>query len=171
MKTVLAALALLSATVVSPLVGQGDDEDTRKTLAGLDGVQVWVGSTPDGAQRDGLDTVQLRTDVELKLRQAGIPVLSEQQSLSKVGAPGLALRLDVFRNPGIPLYAFRVKVEVQQVVRLARNPTLIVRAATWSSTGDIGTVGQTTLGSYVRETVRDQMDQFINAYLAANPKR
>jgi hypothetical protein len=51
MKTVLAALALLSATVVSPLVGQGDDETTRKTLAGLKGVYVSVETISDDARR------------------------------------------------------------------------------------------------------------------------
>ena len=54
MKTVLAALALLSATVVSRLVGQGDDESARKTLAGLRGVYVAVGiSDSDEVRRDG----------------------------------------------------------------------------------------------------------------------
>jgi len=43
-------------------------------------------------------------------------------------------------------------------------------ATTWSATGIIGTVGSQKLGS-VRDDVRDLTDQFINAYLAANPKR
>ena len=45
-----------------------------------------------------------------------------------------------------------------------------VLAPTWSAAGVIGTVGYQKLGS-LREDVRDLTDQFINAYLAANPKR
>ncbi len=116
--TTLAVLALLSATLVSPLVGQEDDESARKTLAGLTRIYVVVEHIPDEAQRDGLDTTQIRTDVELKLRQAGITVL----------------------------------------------------AGTWSATGTIATVGSHKLAS-LRDNVRDLTDQFINAYLAANPKR
>jgi len=172
MKTVLAALALLSATVVSPLVGQGDDEANRKTLAGLNGVQVWVGSIPDEVQRDGLDTMQIRTDVELKLRQAGIPVPTEQQSLSRVNAPVLYVNIGALkRRPGVVLYAFWANVELHQFVRLTRNPAVTVRVATWSAPGALGMVGQENLRSHVRDEIRDQTDRFINAYLAANPKR
>src|SRR2546430_11830828 len=86
MKTALAALALLSAAAVSPLVGQGDNDGTRATLAGLTGVYVLVEHIDDDAQRDGLDTLQVRTDVEVKLRQASISVLSEEEQFSTAGA-------------------------------------------------------------------------------------
>ncbi len=85
--TTLAVLALLSATLVSPLVGQEDDESARKTLAGLTRIYVVVEHIPDEAQRDGLDTTQIQTDVELKLRQAGITVLTQQEWLSTAAAP------------------------------------------------------------------------------------
>ena len=99
MKTVLGALALLSATLVSPLVGQGDDEYTRKTLAGLTGLYVSVEHIPDEVQRDGLDTTQILTDVELKLRQAGITVLARQEWLSTAAAPYLYVNVQAIKNP------------------------------------------------------------------------
>src|SRR2546426_6402954 len=41
--TTLFRSALLSATVVSPLAGQGDaEQQLRETLAGVKGVRVWV---------------------------------------------------------------------------------------------------------------------------------
>jgi len=40
----------------------------------------------------------------------------------------------------------------------------------WSAPGKIGTVGIRKLFQ-LRERVRDIVDQFLNAYLAANPKR
>ena len=61
-------------------------------------------------------------------------------------------------------------VELRQRVTLIQNPSMRVLAPTWSAAGVIGTVGYQKLGS-LREDVRDLTDQFINAYLAANPKR
>src|SRR6266581_8572807 len=111
MKTVLAVLALLSATVVSRLVGQGDDENARKTLAGLTRIYVLIENIPDEAQHDGLDTTQIRTDVELKLRQAGITVLMRQEWLSTAAAPYLYVNVQVFKNPA-KFYAYSAKVEL-----------------------------------------------------------
>ena len=169
MKTVLAVLALLSATVVSRLVGQGDNESTRKTLAGLTGLYVSVQRIPDEMQRDGLDTTQILTDVELKLRQAGITVLTRQEWLSTAAAPYLYVNVQAIKNPA-KFYVFSTNVELGQRATLVHDPSMSVLATTWSATGMIGTVGSQKLGS-LREHVRDQTDQFINAYLAANPKR
>src|SRR5690349_16556496 len=105
MKTVLAALVLLFATGTSPLVGQGDNEYTRKTLAGLTGVYVSVENIPDEAQHDGLDTTRIRTDVELKLRQAGITVLTRPEWLSTAAAPYLYVNVQAIKNP-THLYAY-----------------------------------------------------------------
>ena len=168
MKTVLAVLALLSATLVSPLVGQEDDEYTRKTLAGLT-MYVLVEHIPDEAERDGLDTTQIRTDVELKLRQAGISVLTHEEWLSTAAAPYLYVNVQVFKNPA-NFYAYSANVELRQRVTLVHSPSTSALATTWSAHGTIGTVGSQKVGS-VREDVRDLTDQFINAYLAANPKR
>ena len=169
MKTVLAALAFLSAGVVSPLVGQGDNEYTRKTLAGLTGLYVSVEQIPDEMQRDGLDTTQILTDVELKLRQAGITVLTRQEWLSTAAAPYLYVNVQAIKNPA-NFYAFSVDVQLRQRVTLVHDPAVLILATTWSATGVIGTVGSKKLRS-LREAVRDLTDQFINAYLAANPKR
>jgi|SRR2546422_778763 len=169
MKTVLAVLALLSATLVSPLVGQGNDEFARNTLAGLRGVWVAVEKISEEAQRDGLDTTQIRTDVELKLRQAGITVLTRQEWVSTAAAPYLYVNVQAIKNPA-NVYAFSANVELRQRVTLVRNPAMSILATTWSATGFIGMVGSQKLGS-VRNDVRDLTDRFINAYLAANPKR
>ena len=168
MKTVLVALVLLSAAVVSPLTGQGDNEYSRKTLAGLTGVYVSVEHISDEAQRDGLDTTQIRTDVELKLRQAGITVLTQQEWLSTAAAPYLYVNVQAIKNQA-HMYAFSADVELRQRATLVRDPSMSVLATTWSATGIIGTVGSQIVAS-VREDVRDLTDQFINAYLAANPK-
>ena len=62
-------LLLLASTGAQGL----DNENTRATLRGLNGVQVVVEDMmkPD-IERDGLTRQQLQTDVELRLRKAGI---------------------------------------------------------------------------------------------------
>jgi len=168
MKTVLAALTILFATGVSPLVGQEDDEASRATLVGLPGVDVVVEQIADDAQGDGLDTLQVRTDVEVKLRQAGIRVLSKEEWLSTAGRPYLYVNIQTVKNKQ-SVYAFSARVELRQSVTLVRQPSLRQLLTTWSTPGYIGTAGSQKLAT-LRDDVRDLTDQFINAYLAANPK-
>ena|SRR5256885_1808734 len=168
MKTILVALVLLSASVASHLLGQDDNESTRKTLAGLRGIRVLAGVAMDSdqARRDGLSGEQLQTDVELKLREAGVAVLSLQDS----SAPVLTVNVFVLRGSPQRFYAFSIAVEVQETVTLNRNPSVAVWTDTWRTPTTLGTVSVGQLRS-VRDNVRDVVDQFINAYLAANPKR
>ena len=173
MKREAAAILLLFTAVTSRLFGQilGDNDNTRNTLVGLRGVCVSVTPIDEDAQRMGLTQIQVQTDVELKLRQAGIPVLTEGEAGSTPGVPYLYVELITLQPRAIRnVYAYNVEIELVQTIHLARNSEFGL-GTTWSATGVIGTVGENNLASSVRETVRDQTDQFINAYLAANPKR
>ncbi|SRR6266550_4932395 len=169
MKTALAAVALLFSVAVSPLLGQGDDEDTRKTLAGLHRVRVIVQmSDSAGVQKDGLSQLQLQTDVEVKLRQTGIIVFSQHDAQLGPWLNVIVNTLDVSSTNATSMYAVSVSAELYQWVTLARNPSVRVFVSTWSATGRFGTTAHV---SSVRDLIRDMTDQFINAYLAANPKR
>jgi hypothetical protein len=167
----LAALTLMLA-VVSPALAQ-DIQSERETLVGLAGVKVVVEKIDPDAERDGLTRSALLTDVELKLRQVGIPVLSEMDWKGTPGWPYLYLEVGFLRNvsaPPLVLYAFHISLHLNQEVRLERNLKIGGIAATWQARGMVGTTGPNDLRK-VRETVRDMVDEFINAYLAANPKR
>jgi hypothetical protein len=170
MKTVFAFLGLLSATA-SVLVGQEDRPASRKTLAGLNGVYVeaYV-SDSDEVERDGLYKAQVQTDMELKLRQAGVPVLSPEETASTTGQPSLVANILLVRNSS-GLYASSVSVGLFQMVRPVRNPSVAVPASTWWTGTMVGIVQARRVADDTRSTVRDLTDQFINAYLAANPKR
>ena len=169
MKTILAALALFSATAVSPLLGQGDDESTRMTLAGVHGVRVVVRLSDSAeVQKDGLFQSQLQTDVEIKLRQTGITVLSQQEAQLGPWLNVNVSTLNVSSTSATGMYAVCMTAELHQWVTLTRNPSVRVWVSTWSATGQFGTTAHL---SSVRDRIRDMTDQFINAYLAANPKR
>jgi len=52
---------------------------------------------------------------------------------------------------------------------LRESPSVSTMATTWN-TGSAGFVGSQRLLDYVRQSVKDHIDRFLNAYLAANPK-
>jgi len=153
--------------LVFPVVAL-DNQGERETLAGLTGVGVLVEEMNPDAEKDGLARSTLQTDVELKLRQAGIRVLSKDEWLAAPGRPSLYLNVNTFSRTG--LYAYCILLKVKQRVTLIRNLATTSWGTTWDSRGFMGTVGADNLHT-VRDDVRDQVDQFINAYLAANPKR
>jgi hypothetical protein len=161
------ALAFLLVSV-SPALSDSPLE--RATLAGLTGVGVRVEPMDPDAEKDGLTTSTLQTDVELKLRQAGIRVLTATEMFGVPGYPYLYLRVATGKVDELGVLAYEIELHLIQEVRLPRNPAITSWAATWRATGKIGTIGSRQLPS-VREYVRDIVDQFINAYLAANPKR
>ena len=165
---------LLAVTIlVVPFLAtpaSSDDEFDRKSLVGLKGVGVVIEQVSSEAEKDGLSRSTLQTDVELKLRQAGILVLTEDDRLTTPGAPYLYLNANTLKLQS-GLYAYDVELFLKQDVFLTRAPKMrITGATTWEASGVTGAVSPNSLGR-LREKVRDLVDEFVNAYLAANPKR
>src|SRR3989442_13235108 len=139
MKTILAALALFSATAVSPLLGQGDDESTRMTLFGVHGVRVVVRLSDSAeVQKDGLSQSQLQTDVEIKLRQTGITVLSQQEAQSGPWLNVNVSTLNVSSTSATGMYAVCMSAELHQWVTLTMKPSVRACSRTWPATGQFG---------------------------------
>ena len=120
------------------------------------------------AERDGLNKEQLQTEVELRLRQAGIRVLTKAEWRKTPGLPYLYVRIATHKNP-YNLYALAIHVELWQAVLLVRDPTTTTMAPTWTARGTIGSVGTNSMHA-VRESVGDDVDTFIQDYLAMNPR-
>jgi hypothetical protein len=113
------------------------------------------------AEQDGLATSQLQWDVDLRLRQAGIPVVPAAPCVLHVSVT------TVRREIG--LYAYAIEVAFLQPVRLLRNPKSVHHFAVTWSLGEVGMVGATQLAT-LRSSVMGLVDQFINAYLEQNPR-
>jgi hypothetical protein len=145
----------------------GDDEFSRRSLKGLAGVYVMVEPLGSEVEQGGLTKTSIQTDAELKLRQAGITVLTQAESHKTPGSPALYIHVNGF---GGPLYAFSMIAELYQDVRLDRDPsTWIPGATTWS----IDSVGIARRDNFriIRDEIKDMVDQFINAYLSVNPRK
>jgi hypothetical protein len=142
-------------------------EAFRATLAGLRGVNLQIAPMNADAEQDGLTPADLRAEVESRLREAGIRVFTQAELLSE--APGMPfLHLDVSTLRLDAFYAYAIRLELWQAVRLTRDPTIQCLAVTWSTTGVLGTVRATSL-SDARDAVRPVVDEFVSDYLAANP--
>jgi hypothetical protein len=146
---------------------RADDERQRQTLAGLRGVSIVVEDVNPEAEKDGLTAATLHTDIQQKLRQAGVAVLTEDQAARAPGAPHLYLKLSAMKH-GAGFYAYHIQLGVRQSVILLRASRGIVFATTWSAPEGLGTVAWANLPS-IRDDVKAKVDQFIKAYFAVNP--
>jgi len=149
--------------------------DPRDALKGLQGVRVLVEILEPEVEKSGLTTQQLQTDVELRLRQNGIRVLSEQEQLSTPGMPYLYVNVNIMIRKDIPLVqlaVYVISVKLKQNVFLARDTTKLCIASTWDSKGsNVGSVGLDKIETTIRKNIKDNVDEFINDYLAVNPKK
>lgn len=143
-------------------------EKNRKTLARLQGVQVIVEDFKPEAEKYGFNRQQYQTDVELRLRQYGIKVLSQKERHQVSGMPMLYINVNPLIDEKMGDAAVSYSVQLMEYVLLERNPSIRTFATTWDKSGT-RLCGLKRLDG-VRERVRDLVDQFINDYLAANPK-
>jgi hypothetical protein len=140
-----------------------------KSLKGIKGIYVLIEELPESLKsKTGLTEDQLRTDVELKLRLAGISVVSESESLYIPGFPYLYVNINGYVEE-IGLVVYNIEVELRQTVILKRNRSIEAVGATTWKTGTIGTVGLDKSSASIRNAVKDHVDGFINAYLSVNP--
>jgi hypothetical protein len=145
--------------------------EQRDTLRGLQGMGVFVQPLGPEVERLGLTREALQTDTELQLRQYGIKVLSFREALLTPGAPFLHVLVDVGRvnDETLSFVAVSTHVRFYEIVSLEREPATRCPAATWEA-GNVARITSTKRLAEIRDSVKDRVADFINDYLAANPK-
>jgi len=120
----------------------------------------------------GLTRSAIQTDVEVKLRLAGMAILSEAEMLHAPGTPYLYVNANVLAGKtGKGLWAFNLDLSLNQGVLLERDVRLPgVNAETWRQ-GRLGMVPASAGPARIRSDIRDLVDVFLNAWLTVNPKR
>lgn len=168
MRRILVLFLLLIAP--APAFTQTRTDSARATLRSLIGVEVLIEDLSADAERAGLSRNQIQTDVELRLRSNRVPVLTRDASAVAPGSPYLYVQIVV--SPGAQdFHGWSVDVSLVQAVVLARDTSIRIFAPTWQSRGLISFGATADLRRSVREAVSDNVDQFVNAYLAvAQPK-
>ncbi len=137
----------------------------KGTLRGLEGVAVVIELPGSETERGGLTANQLQTDVELRLRNAGIPVLRKEERTSTQGSPYLYVNAHV-RGTSLGVYMFTIAVQLRQEVILKRNPSAEASVTTWEGRS----MGHTYDSQDIRIRVGNRVDEFINDYLSENPR-
>jgi len=154
----------------SPPATQADLGYTDKPLTGLKGIAVVIGDLRPDAIADGLDSAQLKTDVELRLRKAGIKVFDKIGDPDNTNLATLDININTIKSTE-GLYSYSLILDVSELVRLIRPVPKLTSGVTWRSTSNVGYVGALNMPASLRQTVSDGTDEFINAYLAQNPKQ
>jgi len=105
------------------LTRANDSLENRATLKGLHEIRVtaFLEKSPDRQLDLTLD--QIRTDTELRLRRAGVPVVDILSLPNSFPDPFMSLWVTVrlLQVPHEPLYVFTVSVAVEQGIYLART--------------------------------------------------
>ena len=139
--------------------------EPQDTLHGLKGIMVFIEDIESEVEDHGLTKMLLKKEVESRLRQAEIPVLTADEAFNTAGKPYLYLNLTT-HNTGIDLYSYSIRIEFNQDVCIIREPSIRASATTWSS-NVVGIVGAANLPA-ITEDVIGLTDRFIHAYHTAN---
>jgi hypothetical protein len=141
-----------------------------ESLRGLEGLSVVIGSISPVLQGE-ITKEQIQTDVELKLRMAGIKIVPEQESVGIPGKPNLYVTITAksLSLESLGIFPISISLQLYQGVYLQRNPNILVGVPTWERI-TVGAVGKKRVGM-LRDEVRDLVDIFINDFLSVNPKK
>ena len=143
----------------------GDTKDEHGTLKDIKGVLVSVNLKPE-IKKTRLTKQQMTTDVELKLKSAGLKVLTEEELLKEKGGPRLYVNAHIRKNKKYKIYNYHISVSLNQEAILVRTNKKAL-CITWST----GAAGTTASLNVIRKKIKDGVDDFINAYLSVNPKK
>jgi hypothetical protein len=152
---------LAISTCAFAYMKQGEEE----VLQGLKAVYVKVERLKAEMEQDGLFASTLQTDLELKLRLAGIKVLSEEQSLQNPDSPYVYLFVDAFKHS--EGYVYRIQIGLREPVLIIRNRMNAV-ATTLRIRDELGITADL---SEIRDEAQDLVDEFIKAWQNANRKK
>lgn len=165
----LRVLILLGLTWYWPTAGLCFTADKRDTLRGLSDISVLVEYLPDDVEREGLNREHLQRDIEVRLRQAGLHVLTISELANSPGAPYLYVAIYPITTPSVNFNAYAVALTLKQLVQLSRHPTTELFATTWEGPMHLGSLGDArVLG--IRNKILDAVGRFIVDYRDVNSK-
>lgn len=152
----------LSATLA---LAQSDMERERRTLQGISDFYLSLNTEGNATVQDSLDFSRLHRELRTRLREAGLPVRSEDRDGAVQNIPYLHIHINAV-HAGRGLYPFGIQIRFYQAVHLSRAPSIQSVATTWST-------GMTGLASYdklslIPETALILLEEFIDAFHLAN---
>jgi hypothetical protein len=139
-------------------------------LKELEGVYIYVEPLVAEGEEKGISDLVLGAEVELRLREAGIPILypdpDGQRALDK---PTLYLQVTLILDEHVDECVYAIRLELTQTVKLERDENApAFPAATWG-VGGVGIGGRKWRQALIDDVV-GFTDQFVESYIAANPQ-
>lgn len=166
-RLVLAAVVIgVAAAAGSPALA--DNETQRRSLTGVGGVHVHLTLEGDDLEANQLTEATLRPEIESRLVAAGLRLLTPEDSAKEPGVPWLFASVALQKSTDSKAYVWTVRFELEQRACLERDPNVCGSAVTWSS-HRFGSVGRRRVQT-VQQDVLDAVNEFVAAYVAANPR-
>ncbi len=167
-KCLLVIVIMVLSFLVTPPSHPANKEEIE-SLRDLIGVYVAVEKLDTEIKGElPFDENQIKTDIELKLRMAGIKVFSKEDSGKTPRDPRLYVNLNALLVPEIDTIYYALNIFLERTVYLERYSKRHPSAMTWWS-GSVGAVGK-QWASKIRDSINDKIDRFIDDYLSVNPK-
>ena len=163
-----ATLVLMILGVLAPL-GPAHAQGDEFTLEGLKGIYVDASGVDESLQAQGLRPNRVKSDTEKRLKQAGIPVVSDKEfdrlkQSQRYPLAVLEIRLEVADLGRTDLRLHMVTVQARQIVYLARKPVVKLLSTTWERRKIVGGGGL----DLVKGALAEGIEQFITAFSSAN---
>ncbi len=170
MKPHLSVMAALTVLLSPVGLEAQDTEWNRYTLQGLGGV--FVRTEADAAcESAGVTASSLLAESAIKLIEANVDVLTEQQMLENPGLPELRITVECVAGAGngtAGTLAYGVSVRVQQSVQMIRDRQVTLpEAVTWYAT-EIGVASSDDAAAALERAIDGKIAEFAAAYVAAN---
>jgi hypothetical protein len=162
----LSILAVMGLVFLFTSTANPAPQSEIESLRGLEGVYVFVEELNKETKRElPFDENQIRADAELKLRTAGIKVLTRNEFFNTSGSY-LYLQLTVGSLPMLSGFYYNINVNLRQQVILKRSSRSLY-GTTWD-TNYAGFVSR-SVASSIRDAIKARVDEFVNDYLSVNP--
>ena len=157
---------LILAIVIGILCVPALAKRPNPTLAGIGEFYVFIVS-PDGEpNKDGLVFEELQRKVEHKLEEAGIKYVKPRS----FPTPELRIYIDMLKLDDSQQYVFHIQTSLARKVALPQQRKLGLKADVWKTEPKMQVVSVKDMPAGVTNVVLEQVDTFITAYKAANPK-
>lgn len=166
---VVGSLLVTGAVLLRGAPAGADNETQRRSLAGIGGLHLHLALAGDDLEQNDLTDAALRPEVESKLTAAGLRLLTPEDSAKEPGVPWLFASLAVQKSQEGKIYAWSIHIELDQRACLEREPAVCGSMSTWSSSR-FGSAGRRRLQT-VRQDLLDAVNEFVVAFVAANPRR
>jgi hypothetical protein len=169
----IALLALIIPFLLFFTPGKSLPLSSMESLKGLKGVEVLIEELNPDLENLNLTMIQMQSEVEAKLRNAGVPVLSkeENEKIQPLRKPYLYIKINssklTSRRESIA-YNIGIALNQQVTLRGQGDAKKCFFAPTWYAS-TVGAAGRKNIQD-ILDAVQNLADKFAEAYLKANPK-